>query len=61
MASKGPECSICFEGYNDKDKCPRILSYTHLIFYCSRLQNSPYVFLRIQVRASSQTKGLDRG
>ena len=32
MASKGPECSICFEGYNDKDKCPRMLSYSHLIF-----------------------------
>ena len=34
MASKGPECSICFEGYNDKDKSPRLLSCGHS--FCSR-------------------------
>ena len=33
MASKGPECSICLEGYNDKDKCPRMLSCGHS--FCS--------------------------
>ena len=34
MASKGPECSICLEGYNDKEKCPRMLSCGHS--FCSR-------------------------
>ena len=34
MASKGPECSICFEGYNDENKCPRMLSCGHS--FCSR-------------------------
>ena len=34
MASKRPECSICFEGYNDKDKSPRLLSCGHS--FCSR-------------------------
>ena len=34
MASKGPECSICFEGYNDEDKSPRLLSCGHS--FCSR-------------------------
>ena len=33
MASKGPECSICLEGYNDKDKFPRILGCGHS--FCS--------------------------
>ena len=33
MASKGPECSICLESYNDKDKCPRMLSCGHS--FCS--------------------------
>ena len=33
MASKGPECSICFEGYNDQNKCPRMLSCGHS--FCS--------------------------
>ena len=34
MASKGPECSICFEHYNDEDKSPRLLSCGHS--FCSR-------------------------
>ena len=34
MASKGPECSICFECYNDENKCPRMLSCGHS--FCSR-------------------------
>ena len=34
MASKGPECSICFERFNDKEKCPRMLSCGHS--FCSR-------------------------
>ena len=34
MASKGLECSICIEGYNDKEKCPRMLSCGHS--FCSR-------------------------
>ena len=34
MASKGTECSICFEGYNDREKCPRMLSCGHS--FCSR-------------------------
>ena len=34
MASKGPECSICFEGYNDEDKCPRMLSCGHSFCSC---------------------------
>ena len=34
MASKGPECSICFECYNDQSKCPRLLSCGHS--FCSR-------------------------
>ena len=34
MASKGPECSICLEGYNDENKCPRMLSCGHS--FCSR-------------------------
>ena len=29
MAAKGPECSICFEHYNDENKCPRLLSCGH--------------------------------
>ena len=29
MAFKGPECSICYEGYNDEKKCPRLLSCGH--------------------------------
>ena len=29
MAAKGPECSICFEHYNDQNKCPRMLSCGH--------------------------------
>ena len=29
MAAKGPECSICFEHYNDQSKCPRMLSCGH--------------------------------
>ena len=29
MAAKGPECSICLEGYNDQSKCPRILPCGH--------------------------------
>ena len=33
MAFKGPECSICLERYNDKDKFPRMLSYGHS--FCS--------------------------
>ena len=33
MASKGPECSICYEGYNDEKKCPRLLSCGHS--FCS--------------------------
>ena len=33
MASKGPECSICFERYNDENKCPRMLSFGHS--FCS--------------------------
>ena len=33
MASKGPECSICFERFNDKEKCPRMLSCGHS--FCS--------------------------
>ena len=34
MASKGPKCSICYEDYNDKDKCPRFLGCGHT--FCSR-------------------------
>ena len=34
MASKGPECSICYEGYNNENKCPRLLSCGHS--FCSR-------------------------
>ena len=34
MASKGPECSICFEGYNDQSKCPRLLSCGHSFCSC---------------------------
>ena len=34
MASKGPECSISYESYNDKDKCPRFLGCGHT--FCSR-------------------------
>ena len=34
MASKGPECSICFERYNDENKCPRLLSYGHSFCSC---------------------------
>ena len=34
MAFKGPECSICLEGYNDKEKCPRMLRCGHS--FCSR-------------------------
>ena len=34
MASKGPECSICYEHYNDQSKCPRLLSCGHS--FCSR-------------------------
>ena len=34
MASKGLGCSICIEGYNDKEKCPRMLSCGHS--FCSR-------------------------
>ena len=33
MASKGPECTICFERYNDENKCPRMLSCGHS--FCS--------------------------
>ena len=33
MASKGPECSICYEGYNCEKKCPRLLSCGHS--FCS--------------------------
>ena len=33
MAFKGPECSICYEGYNDEKKCPRLLSCGHS--FCS--------------------------
>ena len=33
MASIGPQCSICFEGYNDKNKCPRLLNCGHS--FCS--------------------------
>ena len=34
MASKGPDCSICYEHYNDQSKCPRLLSCGHS--FCSR-------------------------
>ena len=34
MASKGPECSICFECYNDQSKCPRMLSCGHSFCSC---------------------------
>ncbi|CAH3185005.1 unnamed protein product [Porites lobata] len=34
MASKGPECSICFERYNDENKCPRLLSCGHSFCSC---------------------------
>ena len=34
MASKGPECSISYESYNDKDKCPLFLGCGHT--FCSR-------------------------
>ena len=30
---QGPECSICYEGYNDEKKCPRLLSCGHS--FCS--------------------------
>ena len=33
MAFKGPECLICYEGYNDEKKCPRLLSCGHS--FCS--------------------------
>ena len=33
MASKEPECSICFERYDDENKCPRMLSCGHS--FCS--------------------------
>ena len=33
MTFKGAECSICLEGYNDKDKFPRMLSCGHS--FCS--------------------------
>ena len=33
MTSKIPECSICFEHYNDESKCPRLLSCGHS--FCS--------------------------
>ena len=33
MASKGPQCSICTECYDDKKKCPRLLSCGHS--FCS--------------------------
>ena len=33
MTSKIPECSICFEHYNDQSKCPRLLSCGHS--FCS--------------------------
>ena len=33
MASKEPECSICYEGYNTENKCPRMLSCGHS--FCS--------------------------
>ena len=33
MAFKGPECLICYEGYNDEKKCPRLLSCGHT--FCS--------------------------
>ena len=34
MAFKGPECSICCEGYNDKEKCPRMLRCGHSFCSC---------------------------
>ena len=34
MASKGPECSICFERFNDENKCPRLLSCGHSFCSC---------------------------
>ena len=34
MTSKGPECSICFECYNDENKCPRMLSCGHSFCSC---------------------------
>ena len=34
MASKGPECSICFERFNDENKCPRMLSCGHSFCSC---------------------------
>ena len=33
MASKGPQCSVCTECYDDKKKCPRLLSCGHS--FCS--------------------------
>ena len=34
MAPKEPECSICYEHYDDQSKCPRLLSCGHS--FCSR-------------------------
>ena len=34
MASKEPECSICYEHYDDQSKCPRLLNCGHS--FCSR-------------------------
>ena len=34
MASKGPECSICFDCYKDQSKCPRMLSCGHSFCSC---------------------------
>ena len=34
MASKGPECTICFERFNDENKCPRMLSCGHSFCSC---------------------------
>ena len=34
MASKGPQCSICFECYNGQSKCPRLLSCGHSFCSC---------------------------
>ena len=34
MASKRPECSICYEGYDGENNCPRLLSCGHSFCSC---------------------------